>query len=266
MRSWGCRRSTMVQVIKVGGAALTDAAWLERFADAVAVRAGASRVIVHGGGPEINELSAKLGVTTQFQNGRRVTSEAGLDITSMVLNGRINKRIVRALRARNLDAFGLSGEDGGVIVGKLTDGGLLGRVGDVIAVRTSLLQQLIALGLLPVLSPVSLGTDEGALNINADEVATAVAQKMGADELLFLTDVAGVLDNGTAIDALSAPEALQLIARDVATGGMALKLRAAVSALNAGVAQVRVGSLEMLWDANAGTTIHAEESRVGSPD
>lgn len=255
-----------MQVIKVGGAALADASWLDRFADAVAVRTGAARVIVHGGGPEINQLSTQLGVSTQFQNGRRVTSDAALDITSMVLNGRVNKRIVRALRSRRLDAFGLSGEDGGMITGKLADGGVLGRVGDVIAVRTGLLQQLIALGLLPVISPVSIGSDGGALNINADEVATAVAQKLGADELLFLTDVVGVRANEVYLDSLSGDDALQLIAREVATGGMVLKLRAAVAALKAGVTQVRIGSLEMLWDANAGTTIHAEESRVGSPD
>ncbi len=247
----------MLQVIKVGGAALTDATWLERFAKAAAVRAGASRVIVHGGGPEITGLAAQLGVPTQFHQGRRVTSDQALDVTSMVLNGRINKRIVRALRSEGLDAIGLSGEDGAMITGMLTDGGALGRVGDVIAVRTGLLKQLIALGLLPVLSPVSISSDNEALNINADQVATAVAQKLPADELLFLTDVVGVRDNDVYRRAISAAECLQLIARDVATGGMAVKLRAGVAALKAGVSRVRVGSLEMLSDPDAGTVITA---------
>ena len=249
----------MLQVIKVGGAALADAAWLSRFAEAAAVKSDAQRVIVHGGGPEINALSAQVGLTTQFVNGRRVTSEEALDVTSMVLNGRINKRIVRALRSQGVDAFGLSGEDGGVVVGEVAEGGTLGRVGIVKSVRADLLQRLVANGLLPVLAPVSLGEDGGALNINADEVATAVAQSLEADELLFLTDVAGVREGDVVRASLTAVEAHQLITSEVATGGMALKLRAALSAVGAGVARVRVGPLEMLWDAQAGTTIHAEE-------
>lgn len=248
-----------MQVIKIGGAALADATWLDRFADAAAVRPGAPRVIVHGGGPEINALAGQMGVSTHFYNGRRVTSDEALDVTSMVLNGRINKRIVRALRSRGLDALGISGEDAGVITARLTDGGALGRVGDVVAVRSGLLKQMIALGLLPVISPVSADLQYGALNVNADEAATAVAQSVEASELLFLTDVPGVRVDDEYVDSISATEAQQLIAREIATGGMAVKLRAAVAALKAGVAKVRVGSLEMLWNAEAGTTIHAEE-------
>lgn len=245
----------MLQVIKVGGAALSDAAWLERFAEAAAVPTGALRVIVHGGGPEITELSTTLGIPTEFHQGRRITTAAGLDITSMVLNGRINKRIVRALRARAVDAFGLSGEDGAVVTGELADGGALGRVGHVQSVRAVLLQRLMVEGLVPVLSPVSLGRDNGALNINADEVAAAVAQQMQAGELLFLTDVDGVRVGADRVPAITAASARELIEREVATGGMALKLRAAVAALRAGVTRVRIGPLEMLWDAQAGTAV-----------
>jgi acetylglutamate kinase len=250
----------MLQVIKVGGAALADATWLEAFSAAMA-RAGehaSMRVIVHGGGPDITELSKQLGIETQFDNGRRVTSEAALDVTSMVLNGRVNKRIVRALRAQGLDAFGLSGEDGGLIIGKVRENGALGRVGDVVSVRSQVLKGLMAVGMLPVVSPVSIGTDLGALNINADDAATAIAQKLEADELLFLTDVAGVRENDKYHETLSAQDAHKLIVDQVATGGMALKLRAAVAALDAGVSKVRIGSLDMLFDVNAGTAIHAE--------
>jgi acetylglutamate kinase len=112
--------------------------------------------------------------------------------------------------------------------------------------------------MVPVLSPVSIGTDFGPLNINADEVATAVAQKLQASELLFLTDVPGVRDGATYLESISAADAESLIDARVATGGMALKLRAAVSAINAGVAKVRVGALDMLWNENTGTAIHAE--------
>lgn len=250
----------MIQVIKIGGAALADELWLERFATAAAVAMpGIVRVLVHGGGPEITALAAQLGLATQWHNGRRVTTAEALDVTSMVLNGRINKRIVRALRTHDVDAFGLSGEDGAVVTGRLTERGALGRVGDVIDVRTELLHKLIGAGLLPVLSPVSLGEDGQALNINADEVATSVAASLPADELLFLTDVEGVRVDGVRAELLTASEAERLIAEAVATDGMAVKLRAAVLALQTGVTRVRIGPLEMLWDVDAGTALSTEE-------
>jgi len=250
----------MTQVIKIGGAALNDAAWLERFAAAAAVEAtGMTRVLVHGGGPEITALAGQLGLETQWYHGRRITSAAALDVTSMVLNGRINKRIVRALRAQGVDAFGLSGEDGAVTVAGIVENGALGRVGEVKQVRADLLRQLTAAGLLPVLSPVSLGEDGDALNVNADEVATSVAHALNADELLFLTDVEGVRVGGVRAELLSAADAQRLIADEVATGGMAVKLRAALHALHAGVTRVRIGPLEMLWDVNAGTALSTEE-------
>jgi acetylglutamate kinase len=250
----------MMQVIKIGGAALNDGQWLEKFADAAARPvAGVTRVLVHGGGPEITELSAQMGLMTEWHNGRRVTSSDALDVASMVLTGRINKRIVRALRAKGVDAFGMSGEDGGVVVGRLAEQGALGRVGDVVAVRTGLLHNLLGFDLLPVLSPVSYCEDGGALNINADEVATSVAVEMQAEELLFLTDVEGVRVDGARVESLPATKAQTLVADGVATGGMAVKLRAAIHALHAGVTRVRVGPLEMLWDTNAGTVLAAEE-------
>ncbi len=250
----------MMQVIKIGGAALNDSAWLDEFAAAMAIPVpGAQRLLVHGGGPDITALSTQLGLTTEWHNGRRKTSEEALDVTSMVLNGRINKRIVRALREHGVDAFGMSGEDGGAIVGRLTEQGQLGRVGDVVAVRTSLLNLLLQSGLMPVISPVSLGQDGGALNINADEVATAVAAEMDADELLFLTDVDGVLVDGVRTSHLSDTLAQQLVLEGIATGGMAVKLRAAILAVHTGVSRVRIGSMEMLWNPEAGTALNARE-------
>jgi acetylglutamate kinase len=165
---------------------------------------------------------------------------------------------VRALRAEGVDAFGLSGEDGGVIIGRLVEQGKLGRVGEVVTIRTELIRALLSAGLLPVLSPVSVGEDGQALNINADEVATSIAAELGAEELLFLTDVEGVLVNGVRAQILKTSEAKQLVSSGVATGGMAVKLRAGVAALQAGVARVRVGPLEMLSDPNAGTALTEE--------
>jgi acetylglutamate kinase len=250
----------VIQVIKIGGAALNDAAWLEKFAVAAAKPVpDVTRVLVHGGGPEITELSAQMGLMTEWHNGRRITSSDALDVASMVLTGRINKRIVRALRTQSVDAFGLSGEDGGVVCGRLAEQGALGRVGEVVKVRVDLLRTLLDAELLPVLSPVSYCEDGGALNINADEVATSVATELEAEELLFLTDVDGVRVDGARVEALSAASAQRLVDDGTASGGMAMKLRAAIAALNAGVARVRVGPLEMLWDANAGTVLAAEE-------
>ena len=116
-----------LQVIKIGGAALTDPTWLARFA-AEAGNSGC-RVIVHGGGPEVSALSQQLGIEVQWNGGRRVTSEAALDVASQVLTGRINKRIVRALRAAGADAIGVSGEHAGLVSARVTQGGVLGRVG-----------------------------------------------------------------------------------------------------------------------------------------
>lgn len=246
-----------MQIIKIGGAALSDANWLSRFARHAA--GGSHRVIVHGGGPEISALAQQLGIEFQWHGGRRVTSEQALDVTSMVLTGRINKRIVRALCAVGIEAMGVSGEDAGLLRARVGHGGALGRVGEITEVRGEILRAMITLGVTPVISPVSLGEDGGALNVNADEAAVAVAKALCAKELLFLTDVPAVRDASGNRAELQISEAQQLIDSEVATGGMAVKLGAAIAALNAGVQRVRVGALEMMNDPQAGTEIRKEE-------
>ncbi|HSJ16147.1 MAG TPA: acetylglutamate kinase, partial [Longimicrobiales bacterium] len=241
-------------VVKVGGAALADAAWLERFA-ACAAHSSAPLLIVHGGGPEISALSQALGIPVEWHEGRRVTTPAVLDAAAMVLTGLINKRLVAALVCAGVDAIGLSGIDGGLVRAAIARDGTLGRVGRVSAVRAGLLQRLSADGSTIVLSPISLGEDGGALNVNADEVAAAVAIAVGASELVFLTDVAGVRGAGGVAAALGAREAAELVASGAASGGMAVKLAAACSALEAGVSAVRIGDLETLTSASAGTVL-----------
>jgi acetylglutamate kinase len=243
-----------VRVVKIGGAALADDAWLAAFA-AEAARSSARLLIVHGGGPDINDVAGALGLGFTWVDGRRVTSPELLDVVSMVLNGRVNKRIVRALRNAGVDAIGLSGEDGGLIEADIAEGGTIGRVGAVRAVRGDLLGWAEERGLVPVVAPVSAGGDGGALNVNADEAAAAVAVATGADELLFITDVAGVLEDGVVRAELSAAEASSLIENGVATGGMALKLRTALAALETGVKRVRIGNPSALADETAGTRI-----------
>ena len=245
-----------LQVVKVGGAALADSCWLETFA--AHARDGAPRIIVHGGGPEVSALSATLGIPVEWVNGRRVTSEAALNAARMVLSGSINKRIVAALYDAGVDAVGVSGEDAGLVAGVVAHGGALGRVGEVKRVRVSVLHRFLDAGLCPVLAPISRDVGGGALNINADEVATAVAVAVHATELLFLTDVPAVRDENGDRAELGAAEAESLIARGVATGGMAVKLEAALKALKSGVGRVRVGPVSMMNDERAGTVIRPE--------
>ena len=241
-------------VVKVGGAALADAGWLESFA-AMAARSAEPLLIVHGGGPEISAVSERLGVPVEWHEGRRITSPAVLDAAVMVLSGLVNKRIVAALQHAGVDAVGVSGVDGGLVRAEVAASGALGLVGRVSGVRAELLHRFRASGHSVVISPVSLGENGAALNVNADEVAAAVAAAVHAPELLFLTDVPGVLRGGDTLPAVPCGEALELVASGVASGGMAVKLKAAVSALDAGVASVRIGNLETLVSASAGTVL-----------
>ncbi len=244
-----------VRVVKIGGAALTDAGWLTSFAQAAA-SSDEKLVIVHGGGPEISALSERLGVAVEWVGGRRVTPDSALDAASMVLNGRVNKRIVSVLITAGVDAIGLSGEDGALIEADLVAGGALGRVGRVASVRTTLLSMLLTTGITPVVAPVSRGPGGVALNVNADEVASAVAAAIGARELLFVTDVEGVRDaDGVTLPALEPSHGESLLSSGVAAGGMAVKLRAALDALSRGVSQVRIGSVAALRHDDAGTLV-----------
>ncbi len=247
------------RVLKIGGAALADDAWLSTFARGV-VEAGVPSVVVHGGGPDINALSERLGIAFTWSNGRRVTSPEMLDAAAMVLSGRLNKRIVGALLDAGADAIGISGEDGGLVQAAFAEGGALGRVGEVADVRAELLQWLLARGIVPVVSPISRGPDGRGVNVNADEVAGGIAAALGAPELLFITDVAGVLEAGVVRSELTEHEANALIASEVAQGGMAMKLRSAVQALSMGVASVRIGRFDALQDRAAGTRICRQEA------
>lgn len=242
----------MTRVVKIGGAAMGDPGWLAGFASAVGAATG-PLVIVHGGGPEIDALSERLGVEVAWNAGRRVTSAEAFDVASMVLTGRLNKRIVSALLDVGVDAIGLSGEDAGLVTAGLFDGGALGRVGWVERVRTDLLEWLTSRGLVPVISPISRGPDGRGLNVNADEVATGIAVALDAGELLYLTDVGGVRDASSVRRRIDGAEADALVGAGLVTRGMALKVRAAQAALDAGIPCVRIGRPEMVVDATAGT-------------
>lgn len=254
------------RVVKIGGRPLGDAAWLSSFA-AEAARSTTPLIIVHGGGPEIDALSERLGIVVERHEGKRITTAEGLVVTGMVLSGTMNKRLVSALVGAGIDALGLSGEDGGLIVADVADGGALGRVGEVSAVRAELLEKLLGLGVTPVVSPVSRAVDGGTLNVNADDAAVAVASAVDASEFLFLTDVSAVRDaDGSDIGSLTPAEAERLVEEGVIRDGMAVKVRAGLRGLAAGLPAVRIGGLELLTDPEAGTLLAPAKSNDLAPE
>jgi acetylglutamate kinase len=240
-------------VLKVGGNEIDDAQFLTGFARAVAGMTDAP-VIVHGGGKEIADLQVKLGLTPRFVEGLRVTDDASLAIAEMVLSGRVNKRIVAALLRAGVDAIGLSGIDRGVVrVEKMQHpAGDLGRVGKVVGVRGEVFRDFVARQIVPVVSPISLG-DDGAYNVNADSVAGAIAAALNADAVVFVTNVAGVLQEDRVIPLLTAREAEALIKSRVIFGGMIPKVRAALDAVAGGAKAARITNLDGLM--NGGGTV-----------
>lgn len=233
-------------VLKVGGNEIDDANFLTGFADAVA-KMSETPVIVHGGGKEIADLQLKFGLTPRFVEGLRVTDETSLAIAEMVLSGRVNKRIVAALLAAGADAIGLSGVDRALVrVEKMQHpAGDLGRVGKVVRVRGEVLRDFVARKIVPVISPISLG-DEGAYNVNADSVACALATALNASAVVFVTNVAGVMQNDKVIPSLTARQADVLIKSQVIKGGMIPKVRAALDAIAGGAHAARITNLDGL--------------------
>jgi acetylglutamate kinase len=247
-----------IRVLKVGGHEVDDAAWVASLAARIA--AERDLVLVHGGGKEVSELQRVLGAEPEWRDGLRFTTPEALRAVQLVLSGGVNKRLVAALISAGADAIGISGEDGGLIRARPLRGGALGRTGEVVEVRGELLRTLLAAGITPVVSPVSRGEDGGALNVNADDAAAAIAGALESPELLFVSNVPGVLREGERIAALPAERVEELITEGVVSGGMAPKLRAAVRSLGSGVSAVRVGGVEMLADPSAGTRIEASRA------
>lgn len=242
--------------MKIGGRAQGDPQVIVQLA--AASGRGESLVIVHGGGDEVSALQRRLGLEPQFRGGRRVTSVEDLEIVRMVLSGATNKRLVAQLLSAGVRAVGLSGEDAGLLTARITDPDF-GRVGGAMTAHTELLTHLWSGGFIPVISPLGRDADDpqgGGLNVNGDDAAAAIAAALGADELLLVADVAGVLDAaGAVIAELDGPAAQSLVASGVAKGGMAAKLEAGALALRGGVRRVRIGDLRAITAAAAGTRL-----------
>jgi len=243
-----------VRVVKVGGNELDRHEWVAQCARALV--AAAPVVIVHGGGQAVSAMSRRLNLPVEKRDGLRVTTPEIAEVVEMVLGGPMNRLLVGALREAGLDAIGLSGVDGGLLAARPAAGGL-GHVGEIAAVRASLLESLLLAGLTPVVAPIAPAPGEGGVpfNVNADHAAAAVAAALQADELLFVSDIPGVEIDGVAQPTLAASEIESMIELGIATDGMAAKLRAAAQALAGGVRAVRIGDLDMLESATAGTRL-----------
>ncbi len=232
-----------MHIVKVGGNELD----VPGFAEALAVNVknlAEPSVIVHGGGRGVTSLQRKLGIRTTKVDGLRVTDEASLEVAVMVLAGLANKRLVAAFQKAGLDAIGLSGADAGLVrATKKRHSRDLGFVGEVALVRTEAISNLLSHGHTVVLSPICLGADSHLYNVNADEVAAGIAIAANAHALSFLTNVAGVMNDGEVIDRIPTHHIAELERANTVEGGMVPKLRSARTAALAGVERVRIVDL-----------------------
>ena len=239
-----------VRVYKVGGPALEDPGLTAPLAEEVK-RGGGNVVLVHGGGRAVDRLLKALGIESRFVDGRRETSREAMDVVEMVLSGQANKALAAGLSAAGVPAVGLSGRDASLVRARLEPD--LGRVGVPEGVDVSVLRALWAGGLLPVVSPVSSDARGGSVNVNADEAALGIAKAVGAATLVYLSDVDGVRIGDRAVESLSPAEMQRRIDDGTITGGMALKVRVALAASAAGIAEVVIAGKARLLGGFPGT-------------
>lgn len=249
-----------ITVVKLGGRTQGDPALPSALAS-LSHASGGRLVIVHGGGDQISALQRLRGEEPVFVGGRRVSTPLVLELVRMVLSGGANKQLVSALTAAGVRAVGVSGEDAAMLAASPIDQSTFGSSGTPGRVDPELVTHLLAGGFLPVISPVATDLNDaahGALNVNGDDAAAAIAVALGAKELLLMVDVEGVLDaNRSLIASLSLTDAHALVESGVAGGGMAAKLEACEIALRGGVSRVRVGGISSLTASSAGTLIVA---------
>jgi len=268
-------------VVKAGGGVFADADATRALVEQIGILHyfGVRVVLVHGGGPQLTELSAALGVPTQMVEGRRVTDARSIDVTAMVLNGLINTRLLAMCRDLEIDAVGISGVDAGLVRAhkrppvRLRDGGEpvdFGYVGDIDAVDTTVLKKLLDNGLMPVVSPLSADESGTLLNINADTVAAALGAALGAEKLLLCTGTPGILgsvsDPGSLISYTDLAGLKRLRDSGQIAAGMLPKAKAIEDALRGGVRRVHVVSYrapegilgEVFTNEGTGTLIVAD--------
>ena len=262
-----------VVVVKYGGNAMDDTDLAVQFAeDVVLLQAvGVHVVVVHGGGPQISSMMARLGKVAEFRDGLRVTDAETVDIARMVLVGKVNRDVVASINVHGPVAVGISGEDAGLILASARNPEL-GFVGDVAAVNPAILHRLLAEDLIPVVSTIGSDADGQAYNINADTVAGAIAEALGAEKVVYLTDVEGLLEDvdvpSSLISRTTSGELQAKIDDGRIAGGMIPKLAACVHAVEHGVVSAHIIDgrvphvllLELFSDAGVGTMITTAEA------
>ncbi len=268
-------------VVKYGGNALAGTSQHDALAlfaeDIVLMRlVGMQPVVVHGGGPQISEMMARLGKQAEFVDGLRVTDAETVDIARMVLKGQVNPQVVAAINVHGNYAVGVSGVDGGLIRAEVRDP-QLGFVGDVTAIHPEVLLGMLANEFIPVIA--TIGSDEAgqAYNINADTVAGAIAEALGAEKLVYLTDIEGlrrdVNDVTSLIRQTTADDLDRLIAEGVIAGGMIPKVASCIHAVRNGVHNAHILDgriahvllLELFTDSGIGTMIKGVDAQEGTP-
>ncbi len=261
------RHDGSIIVIKLGGHAMSSPDAMASFArDIVMMRqCNLKPVIVHGGGPMINEMLEKLSIETEFKDGKRISSPEVVEVVEMVLSGKVNKTIVQAINGQGAKAVGLSGKDAGILLCKQASGDL-GLVGEPVSVNAEAITTLIEGGFIPVIAPLGAGAKGETFNVNGDTAAGAIAAGLKADRLLLLTDVEGVKDaDGDVLTDLTADQVVSLTKDEVIAGGMIPKTQTALDAVNGGVRAVVIMDgrkenaclLELFTDHGAGSMIRA---------
>lgn len=255
-------------VIKYGGNAMINEQLKEQVMEDIVLLwlIGVKVVLVHGGGPEINETMSRLGKQAEFVNGLRVTDKETVDIVQMVLAGKVNKTLVNLLQMKGGHAVGVSGIDGGILEAKMKDEAL-GYVGEITKVRTQPITDLLEKHYIPVVSTVASDRQGNTYNINGDTAAAYLAGALGAERLIMMTDIAGILrdkdDPSTLIPYISVEEAKKLYDSGVISGGMIPKVDCCIEALERGVNNVVIMDgriphsilMELLTDEGAGTMV-----------
>ena len=255
-------------VIKYGGNAMINPQLKEQVMEDIALLwlIGVKVVLVHGGGPEISETMKRLGKKAEFVNGLRVTDKETVDIVQMVLAGKVNKTLVTLLQMKGGHAVGLSGMDGGIIEAKMKDE-RLGYVGEITKIRTKPITDLLDRNYIPVISTVASDHEGNTYNINGDTAAAHIAGALGAERLIMMTDIAGILrdkdDPSTLIPYITVAEARNLYDEGIISGGMIPKVECCIEALEHGVNNVVIMDgriphsilMELLTDEGAGTMV-----------
>ena len=257
-----------IVVIKYGGNAMINEELKQQVMEDIALLwlIGVKVVLIHGGGPEISEPMKKFGKKSEFVNGLRVTDKETVDIVQMVLAGKVNKTLVNLLQMKGGHAVGLSGIDGGILEAAMKDE-RLGYVGEVTKIRTRPILDLLEKNYIPVVSTIASDRQGNTFNINGDTAAASVAGALGAERLIMMTDIAGILrdkdDPSTLIPAVTVSEAKQLFEEGVISGGMIPKVDCCIEAIEKGVKHVVIMDgrvphailMELLTDEGAGTMV-----------